>query len=258
MTDGPHGAVESRGWEPGAWASPTEQTTRLSSWAAATPTWPAIAHRWLLHRAEMPADGQGPRASGGRSPQPPERALRPSLGGPGAPACPLQPFGLRSRHGTVLRPQVTVRGTSHGRPGKAPRSVRGRRAPTGSRSHRSAPPAAGPRGALRATATRDPPPLSSLLQHRGARPGVTGGDVCPHRHSPRDKQPRPASGPLGHNPPCYTPLCVSVPDCEKSRGWDQMTWLRILVLPNLVTSLGTKWSSVSRSDPSVPARKGGG
>lgn len=65
MTDGPHGAVESCGREPGARASLIEQATRLSSWAAATPTWPAIAHRWLLHGVEMAADRQGPRATGG-------------------------------------------------------------------------------------------------------------------------------------------------------------------------------------------------
>lgn len=101
---------------------------------------------------------------------------------------------------------------------------------------------------------RPPPPLSSLLRHREARPGVGGGDAGSHR---RGGQAPPSLGPLGRDPPATRPSASRFGTVEKSWGWDKKTWLRILVLVNFVTSLGAKWSSVSMSDPLVPVKEGG-
>lgn len=101
---------------------------------------------------------------------------------------------------------------------------------------------------------RPPPPLSSLLRHREARPGVGGGDAGPHR---RGGQAPPSLRPLGRDPPATRPSASRFGTMEKSWGWDKKTWLRILVLVNFVTSLGAKWSSVSMSDPLVPVKEGG-
>lgn len=155
---------------------------------------------WTEAAAPQERPGVGDMGAGGGA----ERALRPSLGeGPVLPARPRQALGLQSRHGA--------------------RSCGPRSLCAAGRRQRGAGATAAPRPAhgwqrralLRPSPASGEPcspwqlrthALSSLLQHRGARPGVSGGDECPH--SPRDEQPRPASG----------PLCVSVQDCGKITG----------------------------------------
>lgn len=48
----------------GPWASlAAEQTTGLSSWAAAMPAWPGVPHRWAPQIVSMAGDRRAPRAS---------------------------------------------------------------------------------------------------------------------------------------------------------------------------------------------------
>lgn len=86
-----------------------EQTTGLSSWAAATPAWPAVPHRWAPQIVRMAGDRRAPRVGEDGSPSSYGELSRcPSLTG----------CGGRSRRG---RGAQQLKGTCSGQQDARPR-----------------------------------------------------------------------------------------------------------------------------------------